>query len=184
MFKDNDDFERELLNEGYIDNEFLEELDADLNLDFDGGEILSSKVTPKQKYSTILKLFFDDYAELSSYRDRLSAMIEIGIFDDEAFDIINDTKWQAEHTLKTYNNLMENHTEEFNMLDSQCKNIDFRIRKSLELEINALSKLKNGIKDNNQKLAQSGLDENEKALNIISPIFDDMQDIIVNAFYE
>lgn len=182
--KDGDDLEKEILNENLIDSDFLEDLDGDLELDFEDDNVLDGKVTPKQNYSTILRIFFDDYSELSSSRDRLSAMIDIGIFDDESFDIIDDTKWQAEHTLRMYNTLMEGHTEEFKLLDAQCKNIDFRIRKSLELEINALSKLESGITNGDQELAQSGIDENEKALNIISPIFEDMQDIILNAFYE
>lgn len=182
--KNDDDLEKEIPDESLTNSDFLEGLDGDLELDFEEDNIFDEKVTPKQRYSTILKLFFDDYSELSSSRDRLSAMIDVGIFDDESFDIIDDTKWQAEHTLRMYNNLMEGHTEEFKMLDAQCKNIDFRIRKSLELEINALSKLESGITNGDQKLAQSGIDENEKALNIISPIFEDMQDIILNAFYE
>ncbi|WP_256263993.1 MULTISPECIES: hypothetical protein [Staphylococcus] len=44
--------------------------------------------------------------------------------------------------------------------------------------------MESGITNGDQKLAQSGIDANEKALNIISPIFEDMQDIILNAFYE
>ncbi|KYH14242.1 hypothetical protein [Staphylococcus kloosii] len=179
-----DELEQELLDEGVLDSEFFEELNGNLDIDFKNNENLSTGTTPRQTYSTILKVFFDDYVELSSCRDRFSAMIDIGIFDEESFEIIFNIKWQAEHTLKMYKNLMQNRFEDSKLLDNQCKNIDYRIRKSLELEINALNKFEVGIKENNQELAQAGLDENEKALNIISPILEDIQEIMINAFYE
>ncbi|AMG97227.1 hypothetical protein [Staphylococcus simulans] len=177
-----DDFEQEMFNENIIDNEFLEDLDGDLSLDIENDGFMNNDINPTQKYSIILRLFFNDYTELSSSRDRLNAMLEIGIFDDESFEIIDDVIWHAESTLKTYMEWRKDHHEIMKLLDAKSKNIDYRIRKSLEIEQKALHKLNKGIKENNQELAQSGINENEKALNLISPIFEDIQDIIINSF--
>lgn len=42
----------------------------------------------KIKYAVILNGFVDDYAEFSSFKERLAAMIHYELYDDESLDIL------------------------------------------------------------------------------------------------
>ncbi len=158
-----------------------DEFDIDTNLNIENEDEFD--IDPRSTYAIILQMFFDDYTNLSSAASRLSAMLELGIFDSESIKIIEDTEWYAEHTLKMYNDSKEYRKSNLELLDAECKNIDYRIRKSLELKILALNKLKTGIKNNDQSLGQEGLDEIEKSVSIISPVLEDIKNIIVETLY-
>ncbi|WP_158256175.1 hypothetical protein, partial [Staphylococcus xylosus] len=82
-------------------------------------------------------------------RDRLVAMLEVGTLDEESIVIIDDVKYVVDSTLETYNMLFESNIGEVYFLDSQCKNIDYRIRHGLKIESESLEKMNESILGNN-----------------------------------
>lgn len=159
----------------YIYDEF-----SDFNENIEG--LITEQEKFKIKYAVILNGFVDDYAEFSSFKERLGAMIHYELYDDESLDILNEAIQFLEDTIELYYSTMQNLNITHEFLDSQCKNVDYRIRKGLDLEQKGLSLIKEGFLENNQEKAQLGLDESEKSSKLISSTFDSIFEIVEDSY--
>ncbi|HEA4396060.1 TPA: hypothetical protein RW157_002634, partial [Staphylococcus aureus] len=174
--KNNDLEELDELKDFYI-TESDTTTDTDLNNDLDTD--LNNDLDTKQKYAINLLLFMDNFENLNSSRGRFSTMIDLGIIDQESFEIIDELYYDVETTLDLYQHL--NHTDEdlISNLDAKCKNVDYKIRKSLELEKNSLEIIKEAFQKGDSNLGQKGLDQYTKALNIMEPAIEEIKEICI-----
>jgi hypothetical protein len=182
--KNNDLEELDELKDFYItesdtttDTDLDTDLDNDLDNDLDTD--LNNYLDTKQKYAINLLLFMDNFENLNSSRGRFSTMIDLGIIDQESFEIIDELYYDVETTLDLYQHL--NHTDEdlISNLDAKCKNVDYKIRKSLELEKNSLEIIKEAFQKGDSNLGQKGLDQYTKALNIMEPAIEEIKEICI-----
>lgn len=174
--KNNDLEELDELKDFYIsENDTTLNNDLDNNLNND----LENDLDAKQKYAINLSLFMNKFEDLNNLRDRFSTMIDLGIIDQESFEIIDELYYDVEYTLDNYHFL--NHTDEdlINILDTQCKNVDYKIRKSLELEKNSLEIIKEAFQKGDSNLGQKGIDQYSKALNIMEPTIEEIKNILI-----
>ncbi len=174
--KNNDLEELDELKDFYItESDTTTDTDLDNDLDTD----LNNYLDTKQKLSINLLLFMDNFENLNSSRGRFSTMIDLGIIDQESFEIIDELYYDVETTLDLYQHL--NHTDEdlISNLDAKCKNVDYKIRKSLELEINSLEIIKEAFQKGDSNLGQKGLDQYTKALNIMEPAIEEIKEICI-----
>ncbi|WP_204206664.1 hypothetical protein [Staphylococcus sp. GDY8P55P] len=164
--KDNIDFE--------VD--FEDDFEVDFEDDFEDDDY---KLSPKKIYAINLSLFMNKFEDLNSARDRFLTMIDIGIIDEESFDILEDLTFQVNFCLDSYNS--SNNQEDFSIhnLDAQCKNIDYKIRKSLELEKESIEIIKEGFQKEDSELSQNGLDQYTKALNIMEPSINEIKEVLI-----
>ena len=168
--KDNIDFEDD------FKVDFEDDFEDDFEVDFEDDDY---KLSPKKIYAINLSLFMNKFEDLNSARDRFLTMIDIGIIDEESFDILEDLTFQVNFCLDSYNS--SNNQEDFSIhnLDAQCKNIDYKIRKSLELEKESIEIIKEGFQKEDSELSQNGLDQYTKALNIMEPSINEIKEVLI-----
>ncbi|MDT0696948.1 MULTISPECIES: hypothetical protein [Mammaliicoccus] len=168
--KDNIDFEDD------FKVDFEDDFEVDFEVDFEDDDY---KLSPKKIYAINLSLFMNKFEDLNSARDRFLTMIDIGIIDEESFDILEDLTFQVNFCLDSYNS--SNNQEDFSIhnLDAQCKNIDYKIRKSLELEKESIEIIKEGFQKEDSELSQNGLDQYTKALNIMEPSINEIKEVLI-----
>lgn len=152
------------------------DFEDDFEVDFEDDDY---KLSPKKIYAINLSLFMNKFEDLNSARDRFLTMIDIGIIDEESFDILEDLAFQVNFCLDSYNS--SNNQEDFSIhnLDAQCKNIDYKIRKSLELEKESIEIIKEGFQKEDSELSQNGLDQYTKALNIMEPSINEIKEVLI-----
>lgn len=144
---------------------------------------LDPLLSTRQIYGITLKSFFPDLEEFITYLSRLDAILEIGDFGEEEIENIEDTIEKAESTLEMYLMIKGVNEHGLGSLDGQCLDVDYRIRKSLEMEINGLKVLLEGIKNGDLEASQTGLDKSSKAVGLLTPIISDISEIIIETTF-
>lgn len=136
-----------------------------------------SLLSSRHIYGITLKIFFPQLEELIAYLNRLDAVLEVNEFGEEEIENIKDTIEKTKDTLESYYEMKEtNNGAEY--LDGQCLDVDYRIRKSLEMVINGLKTMLEGIKNVDVRLSQTGLDKSSKAIGLLIPTISDISEII------
>lgn len=177
--------------------EFIEESTENINFSNDkieifentGGdlELSNDEVEPtlsyREEYTIILRIFLNGFETLTFERDRLVAMLEVGTLDEESIVIIDDVKYVVDSTLETYNMLFESNIGEVYFLDSQCKNIDYRIRHGLKIESESLEKMNESILGNNAEEFQNAIYSNAKGMELVNESFSDINELVIENYF-
>lgn len=145
--------------------------------------ILNNIQTPpllssRQVYGIVLRAFFPNLQEFIEYLNRLEAVLEIGEIGTEEIIIIKETIEKSEETLEFYYIVKKPNEEDLNNLDGQCLDVDYRIRKGLEMEIKGLRMLIEGVEKSDSVASQKALDKCTKAIGLLSPTVADISEII------
>ncbi|MGW7815279.1 hypothetical protein ACWEVF_05640 [Staphylococcus xylosus] len=160
--------------------EIFENTGGDLELNNDG---VKSTLSYREEYTIILRIFLNEFETLTFERDRLVAMLEVGTLDEESIVIIDDVKYVVDSTLETYNMLFESNIGEVYFLDSQCKNIDYRIRHGLKIESESLEKMNESILGNNAEEFQNAIYSNAKGMELVNESFSDINELVIENYF-
>lgn len=135
-------------------------------------------LSSRQVYGIVLQSFFPNLEGFIEYLNRLEAVLEIGEIGKEEIGIIEETIEKSEETLEFYYIAKRSNEKDLNNLDGQCLDVDYRIRKSLEMEISGLKMLIEGIKKSDSVSSQNALDKCSKAIGLLGPTVSDISEII------
>lgn len=159
------------------------------NLNFNNDKVESSNknveydLNYREKYTIVLRSFLKDYESIAFERERMVAMLQLGTLDQESIDIIEDVKYQVDDLLETYKSSFDRVIGKTLLLDSQCKNIDFRIRQGLKMESESLEKMNESIFENNPEEFQTAIYSNAKGIELVNECFADIEEIVFENFY-
>lgn len=153
-------------------DQFSKDLEVDEGIEYE--ENISSRIG----YGLLLREFLDNYDDLSYVRERLSLVIEYNLMDNEAKDIAENYKEKVKDTINNYKYLIDLYTVDWAHIDEQCKNVDFRLRKSLDLELDVAVKVILAFRDVDEDLLQKSWVNMDKAIELISPVVEDIKEII------